>query len=219
MGRRGGFTLIELLTVIGIIAILAAIIFPIFASCKEGARRGQCASNLKQLGAALAMYASDNGDYIYAQIYNDDWESYGNFTSPQNANLVPYPEMLLPYARNKSIFRCPSDGNNSCKSPFNWPDGGRCQSVSYIYVGRNVWDKSVNPRPMRRISDKMTEKYMYEDDGGWVMRDKDWKTSGRLHTVHGTGGRNNGDLSWLEGAGSNVLWLDGHVKWLPWWRG
>ena len=62
MKSRKGFTLIELLVVIAIIAILAAILFPVFARAREAARKSSCANNLKQLGTALRMYADDNGN-------------------------------------------------------------------------------------------------------------------------------------------------------------
>src|SRR5215467_6546992 len=62
MAKRRGFTLIELLVVIAIIAILAAILFPVFAQARESARKTTCLSNLKQLGIGMAMYASDNDD-------------------------------------------------------------------------------------------------------------------------------------------------------------
>ena len=60
--RAGGFTLIELLIVIAIIAILAAILFPVFAQAREKARQTSCVSNLRQLGMAMMMYVQDNDD-------------------------------------------------------------------------------------------------------------------------------------------------------------
>src|SRR5712691_9969531 len=64
----GGFTLIELLVVIAIIAVIAAILFPVFAQVREKARQSSCASNLKQLAAALAMYAQDNDESMLAEV-------------------------------------------------------------------------------------------------------------------------------------------------------
>jgi prepilin-type N-terminal cleavage/methylation domain-containing protein/prepilin-type processing-associated H-X9-DG protein len=68
--KRRGFTLIELLVVIAIIAILAAILFPVFAQAREKARQGSCTSNLKQIGLAITMYASDNDDCLPLGAYN-----------------------------------------------------------------------------------------------------------------------------------------------------
>jgi prepilin-type N-terminal cleavage/methylation domain-containing protein/prepilin-type processing-associated H-X9-DG protein len=76
--RPGGFTLIELLVVIAVIAILAAILFPVFAQAREKAHQTSCASNLQQLGAAMMMYLQDN-DETYAQVWyvagNGSWEN------------------------------------------------------------------------------------------------------------------------------------------------
>ena len=70
MARRSGFTLIELLVVIAIIAILAAILFPVFARARESARRTSCISNLKQLALGTMMYAQDY-DETYPMSYQD----------------------------------------------------------------------------------------------------------------------------------------------------
>lgn len=93
-----GFTLIELLVVIAIIAILAAILFPVFARAREKAREASCASNLKQIGLAVHMYASDFDDLL--PLANSDVVEDGP------PGIV---EILQPYTRNQQIFRCPSD--------------------------------------------------------------------------------------------------------------
>jgi prepilin-type N-terminal cleavage/methylation domain-containing protein/prepilin-type processing-associated H-X9-DG protein len=95
---RKGFTLIELLVVIAIIAILAAILFPVFAQAREKARAASCLSNCKQMGLAISMYSQD-------------WEGYPMMSSP--AGTVPrtrWPDYIQPYVKNQGVFLCPSAG-------------------------------------------------------------------------------------------------------------
>jgi prepilin-type N-terminal cleavage/methylation domain-containing protein/prepilin-type processing-associated H-X9-DG protein len=98
-----GFTLIELLVVIAIIAIIAAILFPVFAQVREKGRQTSCASNLKQITTALAMYAQDNDETMLAEVEAPPING-GNDTG------VPYDRQLAPYVRNDQVFGCPSDG-------------------------------------------------------------------------------------------------------------
>ena len=94
---RNGFTLIELLVVIAIIAILAAVLFPVFAASREKARQIACINNLNQLGKATMQYLQDNDDY-YPPWYGSSLEHGGGWS-----------ELLLPYVKTDAVFVCPSD--------------------------------------------------------------------------------------------------------------
>ena len=104
---NAGFTLIELLVVIAIIAILAAILFPVFARAREKARQSSCLSNLKQMALAVNMYNQDyDGTYpaVPAGVSFNfvDFTFSGTPTATQNYGL------LVPYTKNQQIFQCPS---------------------------------------------------------------------------------------------------------------
>lgn len=100
MKRRSGFTLIELLVVIAIIAILAAILFPVFAQAREKARQSTCSSNLKQLGTAIRMYVDDyDGVYIPTYNYINGWNACPHYA---------WFHMCQPYIKNLNVFNCPS---------------------------------------------------------------------------------------------------------------
>ena len=90
MKRRSGFTLIELLVVIAIIAILAAILFPVFAQARDKARAATCLSNMKQIGTGMLMYLQDY-DEIYPTIHSG-----------------AYFVLIQPYVKNREVWKCPS---------------------------------------------------------------------------------------------------------------
>jgi prepilin-type N-terminal cleavage/methylation domain-containing protein/prepilin-type processing-associated H-X9-DG protein len=99
-----GFTLIELLVVIAIIAILAAILFPVFSRARENARRTSCLSNMKQLGLGIMQYTQDYDEkYPQAYFYKND--------NNGDAGYVHWSGSVSPYLKSEQLFVCPSDRN------------------------------------------------------------------------------------------------------------
>jgi prepilin-type N-terminal cleavage/methylation domain-containing protein len=112
--RNSGFTLIELLVVIAIIAILAAILFPVFAQAREKARQTSCLNNLRQIGTAGLMYAQDYDERLFPIAY-DDWSHYWwGYVDRQNQRLDTQRSFLYPYMRNAEIQACPIVPREPC---------------------------------------------------------------------------------------------------------
>jgi prepilin-type N-terminal cleavage/methylation domain-containing protein/prepilin-type processing-associated H-X9-DG protein len=113
--KRKAFTLIELLVVIAIIAILASILFPVFARARENARRSSCLSNQKQLGLAFMQYSQDY-DEKYPMMYH-------------TPSFLLWPTIIFPYVKSTQVFDCPSNTKK-------WDGTAGNGDVSYGY---NVW--------------------------------------------------------------------------------
>jgi prepilin-type N-terminal cleavage/methylation domain-containing protein/prepilin-type processing-associated H-X9-DG protein len=129
---RSGFTLIELLVVIAIIAILAAILFPVFAQAREKARQTACLSNTKQIGTGLMMYVQDY-DELYPIAIPDNVPPINGGTSAR----LPIEDQFGPYIKNDDVWHCPSDAADVRTDVAFW-DGSKKANPkgrSYGYLG------------------------------------------------------------------------------------
>jgi prepilin-type N-terminal cleavage/methylation domain-containing protein len=145
-----GFTLIELLVVIAIIAILAAILFPVFAQAREQARAASCLSNTKQIGLSLMMYTQDY-DEAFPIMYREAGAAVGDefgelmqgHAAPGDDASVQYVRtasaraLLDPYIKNAGIWKCPSDGNVTVE----YRTGQRFTSYHYRHYMTMGWNR------------------------------------------------------------------------------
>jgi len=196
--RRRGFTLIELLVVIAIIAILAAILFPVFSRARDQARKTACLSNMKQLAMALMMYTED-WDETYPPVRfgagRPCWNPAPYYTS--------WRVLVQPYAKNWQIFDCPSFGDGQCSEEYNNGVPGAPQYMDYEYNGsqfcptetHHSWKMSNFPAPSDLILVQEAGLQCAPDTGVWCNRVFREETA-------------------VHGGGKNYIFADGHVKWL-----
>jgi prepilin-type N-terminal cleavage/methylation domain-containing protein/prepilin-type processing-associated H-X9-DG protein len=218
--KAKGFTLIELLVVIAIIAILASILFPVFARARENARRSSCQSNLKQIGLASLQYVQDYDEMMVQSIR---WHA-TNY--PTNSAWFV---LIQPYLKSTQIMQCPSDSNTGVGAGGYWgtiPVAQRYH-VSYGYnvnLGPSNAAYSIasvtNPVTTVMVTDAGTQPGTgtpNTDPLKWTVKPYPWlidhATSTNVRATSTTG--NEGHLAapnprHLETT--NVLWADGHVK-------
>jgi len=154
MGRKRGFTLIELLVVIAIIAILAAILFPVFARAKESGRRGQCTSNLKQIGNALAMYRDDNNGRNVSI-----WHNSGSVGYEQNSFFF----VITRYVGQK-IERTDSTNSNRGMGNANRNTVYKCPSAPWL---KQIFGDPSNPATMANQGRTMVGFAYTMNETGW----------------------------------------------------
>jgi prepilin-type N-terminal cleavage/methylation domain-containing protein/prepilin-type processing-associated H-X9-DG protein len=181
--RRSGFTLIELLVVIAIIAILAAILFPVFARAREKARQASCLSNQKQIGLGLMMYVQDYDEKTPVQF--NGWDQ------------PLWRDVILPYIKNGQVYQCPSDGN-----AWGTPHQASYGMNAYWKVIQNGWNWayygcSVSLSELQAPADTI----LMADN-----RDGDWPVNLPVDVYPG-------GLVLRHNGGANVAFCDGHSKW------
>jgi prepilin-type N-terminal cleavage/methylation domain-containing protein/prepilin-type processing-associated H-X9-DG protein len=198
---RHGFTLIELLVVIAIIAILAAILFPVFARAREKARQSSCQSNLKQIGLAWAMYAQDYDERIPR---GSGYIAVGTAADPPGTNTIyglagEWYITCAPYIKNEQIFNCPS-------SPYtNWSSGGTTGGTFGVGYSRNTW---LSADALATILEPAYLIVLTDGRNNYCR----WYCPAELNNP-----ATNTNYAWSynrHNDGANYLFLDGHVKWL-----
>ncbi len=196
-----GFTLIELLVVIAIIAILAAILFPVFARVREKARQTTCLSNLKQLGLAAYMYSQDYDEWL---PYDDlDYDQSGDDSFGDGT----WRGMLVPYCRNAQIFFCPGSQIASRAFDGSWNDYGMNASYAINYAH---WQPGSHTPPFGQPL------AMIEAASSCILL---MESSG-IHEVANPDGEDAvawvPDTAWAlrHNGGANYYFVDGHAKWL-----
>ncbi|HCA47545.1 MAG TPA: hypothetical protein DEP45_09375 [Armatimonadetes bacterium] len=190
--RRRGFTLIELLVVIAIIAILAAILFPVFARAREKARQTSCLSNVKQLMLGVMMYAQD---------YDEVLPIGSNWTTP--AGSIVWDQALEPYVKNAQVFICPSEQRKqharNLGYGWNWREFG--------YISGGVLTNNYST-PLANIT-APAETILLGDNEDAGARDS---TTGERYLYR----RDNSNPTLLptkHNGGGNMGLCDGHAKW------
>ncbi|MBM3497701.1 MAG: DUF1559 domain-containing protein [Armatimonadetes bacterium] len=222
---RRGFTLIELLVVIAIIAILAAILFPVFARAREKARQASCQSNQKQIMTAVLMYCQDYDELSpFLTRGNttggvDNWVNGAPALSPSGGYTWWY--MLQPYIKNAQIMACPSglppmSRVTGCWMPYRWSSYG-CNYQQY-----NAWWRGT---PLASVQD-VAGTIAFSDGCGRPHTCYRVVACSGCGTAHASsynpsatvplnpGGANSYGFVSRHNDGHNHAWLDGHVKWL-----
>ncbi len=198
---KGAFTLIELLVVIAIIAILAAILFPVFAQAREKARAISCLSNIKQLMLGMQMYAQDYDGHIGAVSTYGCANSGPEVPPQQGEGSWQALSLYYPYIKNSQIYRCPDDNGPSDYGQVVWnPTNGAMYSYECEPWGQAPPELDMIGAQARGPAGTII---IAESSNVWIW---DW-------------GEANGSQSlWPRlcaphNGGLNVGFVDGHAKW------
>ena len=240
---RRGFTLIELLVVIAIIAILAAILFPVFARAREKARQIDCASNLRQIGLAVLQYVQDNDERMpQAEVHDagSGWNPGIIWDCPALPTDTEDPQTwansIQPYMKSYAVLACksktslgapftppPAPGDGPISYTFNgdlqfYPESGVLAPSSVILAWSGLQKHSINgyvwENPILTCPDPNSPCIYQPQNGDKTCSNANNGNGGTDGLYYFTQGIT--DYSeYVHGRGDNFVYVDGHVKWQP----
>jgi prepilin-type N-terminal cleavage/methylation domain-containing protein/prepilin-type processing-associated H-X9-DG protein len=242
--RNKGFTLIELLVVIAIIAILAAILFPVFAQARDKARSASCLSNCKQIGLAYHLYIQDYDENIPVHC-NRKVGSWTGVDKYLENSCYPgwISNILRPYEKSPNIYYCPSKNitggfvdprHNSTVNQADLlnpkgvnPQAGRGITYTYNENGLGHQDSPLAGRNEAALHEPANLAILWDSLNPWTdcwfansscsiwhQRDLCWYY-GKLPGMTGCAGKNPNNTAWHQG-GQNFVFFDGHAKFARW---
>lgn len=207
---RSAFTLVKILIVLSIIGVLAALLWPVLAGARETARTTQCSANLRQIGLALQMYVSDHGRRYPPGGY------------PLGKPECSWADLLLPYARQKQIFECPSAQHGEFQ-PGCPPDGAAADdpTVTVRFNGsyglnwlRLNGNDGIAEMRVRRPATTIVAMDGESPTGSYLMTHSTG-VGGTLFPIAGEDdvAKMGVEVPGRHRGGNNALFADGHVKW------
>lgn len=203
--KKNAFTLIELLVVIAIIAILAAILFPVFSRARENARRSSCGSNMRQIGLGIMQYTQDFDEKYPLHLDNSA------------GNQKVWLDLVQPYVKSAGVFNCPSS-SNIVFAP-NAMDTNIAYGYNYTFSNYPGWygaSQATINRPTETIL--VAETGGSRDSLGYYLAYPSVFGAigaGRSNTTYGFDVPNApARLAERHMEGLNIVWADGHVKWM-----
>jgi len=199
-----GFTLIELLVVIAIIAILASILFPVFAKVREKARQISCASNVRQLGMAVQEYVDDYDEVLPGAMVGKNsttfvggWMYIVNYSATSASSFDPTRGSLYPYVKDTRVYMCPDDSYNA-----NAGDSYAINSCLTNFVGNGYANGN-----LLAVYDYPSTTILFGEEA--------FSGAATGSTDDGFLLVNANQASTRHTGGSNFDFLDGHVKYDP----
>lgn len=239
---RSGFTLIELLIVIAIIAILAAILFPVFSRARENARRASCMNNMKQLGLAVMQYTQD-----YDEKYPLSWfgripggPSRGSYTQTDasmpgahfttidpsggagsSGNWITWMDMIYPYVKSIQVYRCPSSVDAETVPDYHYSGAfGNTPSNLLANTGTNNWESgrygnliARSALPLAAVQRPSEIVMIYEMSGSGPTKDSPFAAYQMRGNPFSISNSGRMHEFKIHLEGGNVAYGDGHVKW------